>query len=223
MSARFRRPMGLLVTVLMIPSCVLIWYVRASAGAPAKTRTAGHTNELGAANRRQASPQKPSSLGVTIDGATTPELIPDNIAFSLFFKTLDQRHNTLEDPATHRDALDRGPLRAYVTTLFNRVDSRNSLRLVRRDESPSNALALRQQRQDRVIAFMKAHEPDIDAVDALRSSPERQYPAQRAALVLKMRAALPRYLGVQDAQLMESYVTTIFKTHVRQYGRELTH
>ena len=163
-----------------------------------------------------------TKLRLVVDGAASPARVPDDVAYSLFFRMLDQRADSLEEHPRPADAPNRGPLRAYINTIFNTMESQSG---VPRPHGPNSAptnerVTIQRQRADRLIAWLREHESRIDLVESSSRTrgPER-YAPQRAALVQELRSSLLAHLGAQDAALLERFVSEVVKTRVRGYER----
>jgi len=145
---------------------------------------------------------QPLSVRVTVDGNTTPDAVPDDIAFSLFFRMIDQGKSPLQ----------RARLQAYLNRAFATIERTGETPL-----SEQNRVRQRQ-RADRLIALVDSHRLAIDTVEASRSSAP-DFAMRRADVVESMRRDLVAALGAADAAIVERFVTEVVKRRIRGYGR----
>jgi hypothetical protein len=147
-------------------------------------------------------PRASQQLKVTVDGAINPGGVPDDVAFSLFFRMLDR-------VATERE---RSQLRAYIDEAYSFGKHRHHL------AETDATRDLRQQRADRLIEFIETYKPDIDRIDASKHT-DPAYAARRATLVATMRSTLAAQIGAEDAVVIDTFVREVVKRRIRAYGR----
>jgi hypothetical protein len=146
---------------------------------------------------------QPLPVRVTVDGQTTPDAVPDDIAFSLFFRMIDQGQSPLQ----------RARLQAYINRAFATVERTGETPLSEQNR------ARQRQRADRLIALIESHRLEIDTVEASRSSAPSDFAMRRAKVVESMRRDLVAKLGEADAAIVERFVTEVVKRRIRGYGR----
>jgi hypothetical protein len=186
-----RRPVSLTLFVCL---CALAAHfsVRATAPLQAGDIQMAHVGEHEALSAGQKKTIHKES-GPFIDGAKNPELIPDDVAFSHFFRTSLARNAS--ENALRRQASYINHVLRSTSTVENGAHSTSQAR-------PKEI--------DAVLRFIAGYQERLKALDARRGSV-----AEEGALVADIVAEMERELGPDLSQRVKRYVQEHFKKRVK--------
>ena len=130
----------------------------------------------------------------TIDGAKNPELIPDEVAYSLFFRFLSDRHSEEE----------KNSMRAYIKQ--SALDGVNvDALLAIGDEFKKKASVV--DAQAKALRDTNPNQPDERAANAFRE--------HYKAISMELIASLPARLGANGAAKVREHIVRRVKSRVK--------
>jgi len=184
----------LFALTIIVMGIMVVW-----AGDSRKPRSAVNATEMNsvAAHMTHTAMQQLDS-STTIDGAVTPQLVPDTVAYSLFFNFFSDRAES-----------ERGQLQSYCNqTALVHVSLDGLLR----------AAAYYRERVAGIDAQAEALRNSVPHDSIMEPQTQAQFSAlrlQREAVINEAIAKLPDFIGAEGALAVRRHIDQRIKTHTK--------
>ena len=178
------------ITVLLIVLAIAVVTLAGGLSQSTTNRVEAVTNTSTSQETGDTSEDPPG----TIDGAKNPELIPDDVAYSLFFKFLSDRQSDEE----------KNSMRAYVKQ--SALDGVNVNALLAVGDEFKKKVAV-VDAQAKALRDANPNHPDERAANAFRE--------QYKAITVELIASLPARLGANGAAKVREHIVGRIKSRVK--------
>lgn len=205
-------PMRMRVIAILLIT-VAITAVGIATGVPKNGAMADQPTETTRATKIPLNTPKQQPTG-SVDGSTNPELIPDQVAYSLLFRVLSNRHTKEEQ--------DRA--RAYLRMAFECSDCSGQTETRERDslrESRINAFLAVVREYERRVSVLDRRAREIHALNwRPNPSPEvlaelNELQERKDAIMAELVASLPRRLGTKGKERLQQHINERVKSKVK--------